>query len=339
MSCNPLNLLTSCGAAIAMIAGLLVYLSSSPTTVGGETTSTAPTSAPAPVDPATDTPSVVPPPAGCLYICGGGILPPVVLEKFVELAGGAAARIVYIPTASMYAGTPDLEARLGFWREQQATGKLQSFEVVHAADRDEANQPDKFAPLRDATGVWFGGGVQSRLTERYLGTAFEQAVQHVLKRGGTVGGTSAGAAIMSDVMIQGGSPDPVIGPGFGFLKNSVVDQHFIKRNRHTRLANALQRHPQRVGIGIDEGTALIVSGDRVEVVGDSKVVVCVNDAKQPAFQEIASGQNAQMTQVVAKARVAQRQYLAKQAPVARPAPVEKVAADMSRSSDMPQTGR
>ena len=288
--------------------------------------------------------------AGKLFICGGGILPPPVLEKFVELAGGTAARIVYIPTASVYAGTPELEARLSFWREQQAAAKLKSFDVLHAESREAAEQPSAIDLLKNATAVWFGGGVQTRITERYLNTSVEREVKQLLKRGGLVGGTSAGAAIMSDPMISGGMPVPSLAPGFGFLKNTVVDQHFIKRNRHHRLAQALKHDPQRVGLGIDEGTALIVSGEKLEVVGESSVVVCVTSAVEPpSFQELPSGANANLGQFLAKARelnptqVAQQpsaeRGVEKAVAVDRPAVIQKVSAETVTPREPTAAGR
>jgi cyanophycinase len=333
---TPKNKLLLSTPMVAMGVWLAFGSVSLPTLIGGEG-AVQPAVAEATI--VTATPVVSGPPAGRLFICGGGILPTNVLEKFVQLAGGAAAKIVYIPTASMYAGTPDLESRLGFWREQESAGRLKSFQVLHADDRAAADRADVVAPLKDATAVWFGGGTQSRITERYLGTAVEREVKQLLARGGMIGGTSAGAAIMSDVMIRGGAPEPDIGEGFGFLKNSVVDQHFIKRNRHARLANALHRHPNRVGIGIDEGTALILAGDHCEVVGDSKVLVCVTEAKQAAFHEIKPGEQVKLTQAVSQAHLAVRQYVAKQSPVVRTSAIEKIAADNTRTVDMPQTGR
>lgn len=99
----------------------------------------------------------------------------------------------------------------------------------------------------------------------------------MLQRGGVVGGTSAGASAISDVMIAGGRGDhPLIGRGFGFLPQTVIDQHFLKRNRLPRLMAAVRRHPGWIGFGIDEGTAIIVRpayGD-FQVIGQSYVVAC-----------------------------------------------------------------
>ena len=112
------------------------------------------------------------------------------------------------------------------------------------------------------------------MTDAYLGTAVEKALRTVLDRGGVIGGTSAGAAIMSRVMITGGQEKATVGTGFGFLPGTVVDQHALKRNRVNRLLGVLSDHPGLAGIAIDEATALVVRQDRWQVVGKSYVVVC-----------------------------------------------------------------
>jgi hypothetical protein len=114
------------------------------------------------------------------------------------------------------------------------------------------------------------------LTDAYLGTTAQELIRVVLDRGGVIGGISAGAAIMSSVMIRGGDLEPEVGQGFGFLPGTVIDQHFIKRNRQDRLMRVLSDHPGLVGIGIDEGTALIVRGHHLSVMGDSHVVTCLS---------------------------------------------------------------
>lgn len=212
------------------------------------------------------------PVAGTLFICGGGILPETLLKEFINEAGGEKASICLITTASEIADIPEvLETRLQFWRQQ----KLADLSIVHTRSRDTANDPAFVKPLSRATGIWILGGIQSRLTEVYLGTQSEQAIHGVLKRGGVVGGTSAGAAVLSPVMIEGGNPHPQVGKGFGLLPGAVIDQHFLKRNRQPRLMNVLASHPSYVGVGIDEGTALVVKGRRMTVLGDSSVVTCL----------------------------------------------------------------
>lgn len=207
---------------------------------------------------------------GRLVICGGGRLPEQLPRRFIEFAGGEAARIVVVTTASVYADTDKMEPKLAFWRAQ----KLASLTVLHTRSRATADEAAFSKPLTEATGVWFVGGNQSWLTETYLGTATERELRGVLARGGVVGGTSAGAAIMSPVMIRRDKPELETCSGFGFLPGTVVDQHFLKRNRQGRLMKVLDSHRDLVGLGIDEGTALVVEGNHLSVVGDSEVVVC-----------------------------------------------------------------
>lgn len=204
---------------------------------------------------------------GSLVICGGGVLPEAIFTRFVELAGGDEARVIIITTASILADTSEVPARLEPWRKH----KLVSLDVLHTRSREVANDPEFVKPLTQATGVWFWGGTQSWLVDTYGGTRSEEALHGILKRGGVIGGTSAGAAIMSPVMIRHGNPEPEVGRGFGFLPGTVVDQHFLKRNRKDRLLNVLSRHPGHVGLGIDENTALVVQGRSVSVIGDSLV--------------------------------------------------------------------
>lgn len=220
---------------------------------------------------------VEPKPAGdrpALVIVGGGNLPAEISRTFIDLAGGAQSNIVIIPTASQRADRPDQGESEKLWKERGAGTVTR----LHTRSRDEADQASFVAPLKSATGVWFSGGSQSRITDAYLGTRVEVELNALLKRGGVIGGSSAGAAIMSGIMITGGNPVAKTSEGFGFLPNVVVDQHFLRRNRVNRLLGVLHRHPGLVGIGIDEGTALVRTGDELRVVGQSYVTVWVLQA-------------------------------------------------------------
>ena len=207
--------------------------------------------------------------SGALVICGGGKFPEEAARRFMKLAGGSKARLVVIPTASADADKPDTEKYLSSWRKRMPA----SVALLHTRSRQRADAEDFVKPLREATGVWLGGGSQSRISAAYLGTAVEKALYELLARGGVVGGTSAGAAIMSRVMIASGTDKAKLGTGFDLLPGSVIDQHFIARKRRGRLVGAITAHPGLVGFGIDEGTALIVRGRRLEVVGGSSVSV------------------------------------------------------------------
>lgn len=220
---------------------------------------------------------------GNLVIVGGGEIPESIHQKFVTLAGGDKARIVIIPTASESADRAgEKAAYLEPWRKL----KPASVVLLHTRDRKVADSDEFIKPLMNATGVWFGGGVQTRVTEAYLGTKAETAFHNVLSRGGTLGGTSAGAALMSDPMITGGTTTATIGKGFGFLPGFVTDQHFLKRNRQNRLKGVLEKHPGLVGIGIDESTAAIVSGRRVEILGESTATLYIaSGGGRPWFEQ------------------------------------------------------
>jgi cyanophycinase len=209
---------------------------------------------------------------GALVICGGGRLPDAVVDRFLELAGGPQARIVVVPSADSDSGISRFAAAsLERWR---ARGPA-AVQMLHTRSRDEANDPAFLQPLIEATGVWFGGGTQGRLSETYVDTAVEAHLKALLERGGVIGGTSAGAAIMTRVMITGGRTTATQGRGFDLLPASVVDQHFLKRNRLGRMLSLLAQHPGLAGFGIDEGTALVLQGNRLSVIGDSYVVACM----------------------------------------------------------------
>jgi cyanophycinase len=205
-----------------------------------------------------------------------------VWAKFIELAGGEDSKIVVIPTASASADEDDPALTVAQWNERGAA----KVDVLHTRSREVAQSAEFVAPLTSATGVWFGGGSQSRITEVYLGTAVDEALRNVLRRGGVIGGSSAGAAIMTGVMIAGGNPVARVERGFGFLPGAVVDQHFLRRSRVNRLLGVLENHSGLVGFGIDEGTALVVTGTEVLVVGRSYVMVLVPQAQGPVRIEM-----------------------------------------------------
>jgi cyanophycinase len=209
---------------------------------------------------------------GTLVICGGGEMSDDIMLQFVEAAGGEQARVVVVTTASETADSDEIEEDLEFWRAL----KIERLTVLHTRSRDTANDPHFAQPLAEATGIWFIGGRQAWLADTYVGTISEQKIHEVLQRGGVVGGISAGAAVMSSVMIRAGDTEPEIGRGFGLLPGMIVDQHFLARNRQQRLMGALAAHPGMVGLGIDEGAAVVVQGHRLKVLGNSEVVACIS---------------------------------------------------------------
>ena len=217
--------------------------------------------------------------AGTLFICGGGTLPGKLLDRFIQLGGGSNARIVIFSSASTYADQ-DMKSRLSGWYDRLVDGEFASLDILHTRSREEADSPEFSKVLDSATAVWFVGGNQNWLAQTYLSTKTEERLHAVLARGGVIGGSSAGAAIMSRCMIAGGKPEPILSTGFGFLPGTIVDQHFRKRDRLERLMRALELRPGLVGIGIDEGTALIVQGRSMEVIGESDACLCLAPSQQ-----------------------------------------------------------
>jgi cyanophycinase len=220
-------------------------------------------------------------------IVGGGSRGDDVMRRFVDLAGGRGkAVIAVVPMASGDAP--------GTGKEMAAElDSLGARSYVVLVKRPDADKQAVVHSLDSATGVWFTGGDQDLLTAAIGGTATQRAIQARYRAGAVVGGTSAGAAVMSDSMITGNQTPPgdttgyygdefpaisrhriQITPGLGFLSNAIVDQHFIKRERHNRLISAVLEHPSLVGVGIDENTALEVRPDGTwRVLGESAVVI------------------------------------------------------------------
>ena len=209
---------------------------------------------------------------GSLVIVGGGKLPDAVRDAFFKLAGGEGkAKIVVIPTAS--ADADDAKQAESFTK-RWADLKPASVMLLHTRDAKTANMEAFVQPLREATAVWFSGGDQRRIVEAYRGTATHKELVKLLHdRKGVIGGTSAGAAVMSDPMITGGSTEATTGPGLGFLPGVLCDQHFVARKRLPRLQFAVGKDPKLVGLGVDEATAAIVTGRSIQVVGDSTVTL------------------------------------------------------------------
>lgn len=215
------------------------------------------------------------PPAGALVVAGGGALDTAVLRRFIALAGGPDAPILVVPTAGEDSTYP------ADWRGMnglRAAG-ARDLRLLHTTDRATADSPEFARRIDEARGVWFAGGRQWRLVDAYAGTRSERALHALLARGGVVGGTSAGASIQASYLVRGAREGnrimmaPGYERGFGFLRDVAVDQHVLARGRVTDLAPVLRAHPALLGIGIDEGTAIVVQGDEFEVVGRSTVYV------------------------------------------------------------------
>jgi cyanophycinase len=214
--------------------------------------------------------------AGSLVLCGGGRpYNDDVLDAFWQLAGGEKARIVVVPTAHPDMDSPaKVAGRIGLVSAPWTKRGAASVTVRHTLSPDEANSQEFAAPLTEATGVWLGGGDQSRLLAAYRDTLFHREMLALLKRGGVIGGSSAGTAVQSEVTIVGQrDQQTLVERGFNFLPGAVVDQHFIARSRQARLERVVRQHRSLVGMGVDEYTALIIHGNEFSVVGKSTVSV------------------------------------------------------------------
>ncbi len=215
-----------------------------------------------------------PTPKGTLVIAGGGKLPISIEKAFVEAAGGKGARIAILPTASEV----PKESAEGMVVRFQSMGAVPV--VVNPRTRAEAEAWGSRKDLATCTGFWFTGGDQNRIADLVGDTSLHRLILTSYQTGAAIGGTSAGAAIMSPLMLVGTDDVSDTAPGayktragLGLLPGCLVDQHFLRRSRHNRLLSLLMEHPELLGLGIDESTALLVRGGQALVVGDRAVLV------------------------------------------------------------------
>jgi cyanophycinase len=227
-------------------------------------------------------------PQGYLFIIGGGEREEGMMKKFIALADRFQGGKVVIYT--MASGVPG-ETGPAYADEFRKLGARKA--VWENLTHEQALVEDNTAALDDAGGVFFSGGDQSRLAAALLDTPVLARIKDLYRRGAVVGGTSAGAAVLSEVMITGDeartpAPDAeeadkfrtieteniVTRRGFGFLTTAVIDQHHIARKRENRLISVVAEHPDLLGIGVDEDTAIVVGPDRTfEVVGEGSVLI------------------------------------------------------------------
>jgi cyanophycinase len=224
------------------------------------------------------------PAKGILLIVGGGTLTGTgIQEKFIELAGGKDKKFVIVPTAG---GNRDNDGKLREYKEEdviktwKALG-VSNVHMLHTADPKVANTPEFAEVLTNANAVWFNGGRQWNIVDSYANTLTEREFEKVLERGGVIGGSSAGATIQGQFLVRGAkdgnetviAPEPEHRAGFAFLKKSAIDQHINTRGRWDDLIPLIKQFPDLLGIGLSEKTAIIVDGDRFEVMGAWKVAV------------------------------------------------------------------
>jgi cyanophycinase len=227
--------------------------------------------------------SAFPQTKGHLVIIGGGERTEPIMQKIVNLAGGTESKYIIIPNASS---------------EPEETGKYHADEFRNLgcrnveyliADSLNVNDDKTLKKFDNVKCIFFSGGDQTRLTQYLLNSKMLEKINEIYQAGGVVSGTSAGAAVMSKIMITGDellNKDSTVAfntiiagnikhtEGFGFLQNEIIDQHFIKRKRNNRLLSLVLEYPEKLGIGIDESTAVIIYPDDIlEVLGESQVLV------------------------------------------------------------------
>ncbi len=224
------------------------------------------------------------PAKGTLVIQGGGSDEGTgIFETFINKAGGLNAKIVVVPTAGGNRNRDGSVIQYDPDKEMAPFKKLGCTNLVmlHTHDPKVANTEEFAKTLRDAKGVWFIGGRQWNLVDSYAGTLTEKEFHAVLDRGGVIGGSSAGATIQGDYLVRGAvagaqivmPTEPEHQHGFAFLRRSAIDQHINTRNRWDDLIQVIKKYPNLLGIGLSEGTAIVVTGDRFEVIGKWKVAI------------------------------------------------------------------
>ena len=210
---------------------------------------------------------------GPLVIVGGGGTPLAVRQHFVKLAGGKAARIAVLPQASS--------------REDRGESSVKMFSELGAKVFivEIGNPKAARTRLDEATAIWFPGGSQTALYDDLKKAGLVKYIRARHAQGLPIAGTSAGAAVMSAVMIPirpkkpglraGNTPTT---PGLGLTRALIIDQHFVARNRMNRLMSAVLDHPEQIGVGVGEATGIVVHGDKFIVRGNGSVIVI--DARQ-----------------------------------------------------------
>ncbi|MEH1939486.1 MAG: cyanophycinase [Nostoc sp.] len=211
-----------------------------------------------------------------------------ILREFVRRAGGTKAKIVIMTAAT------ELPRDVGenYIRVFEKLG-AEDARIVDTETRDDAYSSTALETVSKATGIFFTGGDQARITSILKDTELDTAIHKRFAEGAVIAGTSAGAAMMPDKMIVEGDSQTNprmeivnMGPGLGFLPGVVIDQHFLQRGRLGRLISALIQEPADLGFGIDENTAMVVSDKQIEIIGEGSVTIVDVEATYNNMGEI-----------------------------------------------------
>lgn len=273
---------------------------------------------------------------GAVMLHGGGLVTDDAFDEFIELAGGREARVVFVPSAGYSVGSyADEEEFLGVvssrysaWSNLAEEGRIREFCFLYTDEPADADDAAFTKPLEEATGVWFSGGHQAKLNEKYVGdwptqTRFQELVRKVVERGGIVGGTSAGMAALPEVMtlwedraVTNAPAVAVTAHGFGLLTRAVVEQHFDARGgrferffqllRDGEKIDSLTGRPgtseEMVGLAVEEDTAVVAQNDRLNVLGKRKAHVFLKSEAGRSIQwkELNAGETARLRRSVPK---------------------------------------
>ena len=226
---------------------------------------------------------------GKLFIIGGGLRPSAMIDRIItESSIDKGGYGIILPMSS---GVPDTSAY--YARKQFITKDIENVYPLHFV-KNEKLSADKIDSLRNAKMIYISGGDQNRFMDVVANTEIEKAIREAYRDGSLIVGTSAGAAVMSKMMITGTelknaeysstfrnlqADNIEIKLGLGMINNVIIDQHFVKRSRYNRLLSAVIEHPEKTGIGIDESTAILIQGNRAEIVGEFQVIVFKNPKK------------------------------------------------------------
>jgi cyanophycinase len=207
---------------------------------------------------------------GKLIIIGGGSIPDSLFSFFANYMGGKDQPIVYIPTAT----TDEEYIQKGEHLIKFTSRGFTNLSTIHTRNKKEADDPKNLALMRNAKGLYFGGGDQQLIADAYAGTKLYDEFIALLNRGGVIMGTSAGATIMGSLMVGGDARDDIskkyaFNPAFSFMTNTALDQHVLARNRQFDLIPVIEHYPGTLGIGMDESTAIIVEAGQFKVWGIS----------------------------------------------------------------------
>ena len=232
---------------------------------------------------------------GKLFIIGGGSRPASMVDRIIKESGiDKNGYGIILPMSSIEPDTAVYYARKQFLLQ-----KVSNVYGLHFL-KDEKFSAEKIDSIKNASLIYISGGDQNRFMEVVAGTDIEKAIHKAYRKGSLIAGTSAGAAVMSKMMITGTelknpdysatfrnlqSENIEIKAGLGMIESVIIDQHFVKRSRYNRLLSAVIEHPEITGIGIDESTAILIKDDKAEVVGEFQVIVFKNPESSKNLHE------------------------------------------------------